>query len=407
MKNVVGNPVSGEAFFGRKDELSTLIRLIKDGNHVLIKSPRRVGKSSIVMEAGERLAAEYWQVIEIDVQDCKDESSFLSAINLAIEESPCVIESSGKERFQTALADLRRSLAGFKGAAAGVSIEIPEFESSWEDAALHLRGQFKKLADPESRVMVAMDELPIFLNKLKDLPNGESRVRQILDWLRALRILCKTNLPWVLCGSIGLDTFVKERELVGTINDFAEMQVGSLNRTDAEAMLSALADDADDVPELPSEVRAAILSRVGWLLPYYLQLMFHHLRSIPKHKRSEPYPSIADVDTAYQSAIKADSLAHWSSRLSDLLSGFEQSLAKKVLDAVCIVDDGVEKTLIFNRIIGTTPSEDFAGAEEKYNKVLAMLQNDGYVYNDNDRIVFRSFILRDHWRSRLNGSDIS
>ena len=45
--------------------------------------------------------------------------------------------------------------------------------------------------------------------------------------------VCKSDLPWVLCGSIGLDTFVQNHGLEGSINDLTEMSIGAFNTEDA------------------------------------------------------------------------------------------------------------------------------------------------------------------------------
>ena len=47
VKNLVGPPVVGEDFVGRKEELAEAVRMISQGNSLLLASPRRVGKSSV------------------------------------------------------------------------------------------------------------------------------------------------------------------------------------------------------------------------------------------------------------------------------------------------------------------------------------------------------------------------
>ena len=45
VKNLVGPPVVGEDFVGRKEELAEAVRMISQGNSLLLASPRRVWAS--------------------------------------------------------------------------------------------------------------------------------------------------------------------------------------------------------------------------------------------------------------------------------------------------------------------------------------------------------------------------
>ena len=47
-KNLVGPPVTGDDFIGRKNEIERAISILEQGNSILLASPRRVGKSSFV-----------------------------------------------------------------------------------------------------------------------------------------------------------------------------------------------------------------------------------------------------------------------------------------------------------------------------------------------------------------------
>ena len=42
---IVGSPVTGEDFFDREQELRELVGLIRQGAHVMVTAPRRIGKT--------------------------------------------------------------------------------------------------------------------------------------------------------------------------------------------------------------------------------------------------------------------------------------------------------------------------------------------------------------------------
>ncbi|MCA9049601.1 MAG: ATP-binding protein [Planctomycetaceae bacterium] len=398
MRNITGNPVSGRDFHGRRSELKSLRRAIENGNHVLILAPRRVGKSSVVLETERLLTESGWKVISIDVQHAEDEAGFLQLIYEAIDESPVELEKTLGENIRSGISSIRSMLRGFKGGAAGVQLEVAENESAWEEAANPLRAQIKRLAKAGDRVLIAMDELPIFLSRLLLRPDGNERVPRILNWLRSVRQACQSNLPWVMCGSIGLDTFVQNHGLEGSINDLTEMSVGAFSIEDATGLLQRLAAAEPEIEKLPNEVTQAILDRVGWLLPYYLQLMFHALISLPDDVRSNNYPSVEDVAKAYMSAARTKNLGHWSSRLNDLLTQDEKRRAHLLLDRVAAAADGSTREDLRGVLVAAAPQTNPEELERHLRKLLKLLSDDGYVSEEGGRVRFRSFLLRDFWK---------
>lgn len=63
----VGKPVSGKDFVGREKELAILMEYIKMGQSVVLVAPRRFGKTSLVLEALNRLSEEGFYTAYIDV----------------------------------------------------------------------------------------------------------------------------------------------------------------------------------------------------------------------------------------------------------------------------------------------------------------------------------------------------
>src|SRR2546425_945870 len=80
IRNILGPPAGGSDFFDRKEELERLRRAVEDGNHVLISSPRRVGKSSLAGQLCAVLREAHWQATLVDVQDALDELQFVERI---------------------------------------------------------------------------------------------------------------------------------------------------------------------------------------------------------------------------------------------------------------------------------------------------------------------------------------
>ena len=50
MRNIIGPPVVGDDLYGRDYELARLWEHLENGEHILMLAPRRVGKTSLMLE---------------------------------------------------------------------------------------------------------------------------------------------------------------------------------------------------------------------------------------------------------------------------------------------------------------------------------------------------------------------
>lgn len=80
VRNLVGPPVLGIDFIGRKKELSAAWNALAATNSLLFSSPRRVGKSSFARKLIEKAKGEGWSTIYLDVQGIKNEASHTESI---------------------------------------------------------------------------------------------------------------------------------------------------------------------------------------------------------------------------------------------------------------------------------------------------------------------------------------
>lgn len=62
-----GIPVEGEQLIGREKELKMLSQLLQDGQSVILVSPRRYGKTSLILEVIKRLKKQSYFTADIDL----------------------------------------------------------------------------------------------------------------------------------------------------------------------------------------------------------------------------------------------------------------------------------------------------------------------------------------------------
>ena len=403
ISNKTGSPVSGDDFFDREWEFKQLVKSVQAQEHVLISAPRRVGKSSLMKKVLEWGKNQKYIAIDADVQDCKDESDFLEILAEAFRRSG--IKQSWLNNIYRQINALRDWLNGIKINVSTVGLEFRKsLPPEWRQTTKEFDDLFIKLADNNKGVLVGMDELPIFLSRIMkmDSESGAMRVDIILHWLRSIRQKYP-QVVWIICGSIGLDTFAEQHNLVGAINDLRLQRLGAFSDQDARKFLKLLGESPKNPLNLSDQIIDYMIEKVGWPLPYFLQLVFQIVDEMPPDRRSIKYPSIEDVDNACESLYGSGYskyFSHWVTRLRDQLSVSDVDIAEWILNAVSRHEEGLSRKKILQELIARQPNMDVSKLEKQLVFLLDMLERDGYFLRTNSIYAFRSFLLREFWRRR-------
>ena len=403
ISNKTGSPVSGDDFFDREWEFKQLVKSVRAQEHVLISAPRRVGKSSLMKKVLEWGRNQEYIAVDADVQDCKDESDFLEILAEAFRKSG--IKPGWLNNIYRQINALRDWLNGMKINVSTVGLEFGKsLPPEWRQTTKVFDELFQKLVDNNQKVLVGMDELPIFLSRIIkiDLESGAIRVDIILHWLRSIRHKYP-QIVWIICGSIGLDTFTEQHNLVGAINDLRLQRLGAFSDQDARKFLKLLGESPKNPLKLSDEIIDYIIEKVGWPLPYFLQLVFQVVDEMPPDKRSVEYPSVEDIDNVCESLYGSSYskyFAHWVTRLRDQLPVPDVDIAELILNAVSRHKEGLSRNRLLHVIINRQPNVDVSKLEKQLAFFLDMLERDGYFLRTNSIYAFRSFLLREFWKRR-------
>ena len=218
---------------------------------------------------------------------------------------------------------------------------------------------------------------------------------QLLHWLRYLRQTYR-RVQWIFLGSVGLDSFVEERQLSKTINDLTRIGLDAFTTTEAEAFLEKLGRD-NGLP-LDEPTRKAILDKIGWPLPYHLQLIFHALRDLDQEQVTSQ-----DVYRTWENLLLPQNLSHfdtWRQRLDEQFNLADATAAKTILKHLCLHPKGRTRGQILDALMANLPSTDPRAVEEQLARLLLVLQRDGYLLGSEDKYAFRSPLLREYWYRR-------
>lgn len=396
MKNLIGIPAEGDNFFDRDDIAKRLWRRL-DTDNVLLLAPRRVGKTSLLRKMQQTAETHGFFAGYLSVSDLVTEKEFVEALFGAVLDHP---QGSG---LMTKLIDgpLKGMLRKVqKVSVAGFGLEIaPESVDAWK----HIGESFARtLAQLDGRWLIMVDEMPLFVLSLLRGDNGRLRARTFLNWFRELRldIRFSSEIRWILCGSVGLDSVARRERMGDAINDLAMVSLGPFSEDVADRFLIKLSESYQ-IP-LDDQVRQHIRKRVGWLIPFHIQLLFAELRE-SCNEDTPPTPEL--VDNVYESLLKTTNRAYfdwWVQRLHDELGQTEARSAMVLLNTVAQADSATshdQLQLVLDSVTGANAA--LSTGESRLNYLLDVLVSDGYLTDENHQYRFRSPLIRDYWRRRV------
>lgn len=385
MKISVGNPVEGDDFFDREQEQVRAWRKL-EGSHLLMLAPRRIGKTSLILRLCATAAKHGRYAVHCSFAKCESESDCIRELFTAL-----ATQQSIAQRTKALFASIKSVKLG----ELGIEWHAATAEK-WREAGEELG---KALSDGNDDWLVCIDELPVFIiNLLQQGDEGRRKARAFLYWLRDLRQTHYRRVKWLLAGSIGLDTLAARLGLSDTINDLEPFPLDAFSADSARRFLGELARSYRI--ELDPALCDAIVRRVGWPVPYYLQLMFEHLREeCLDHGK---VPDEAMVEQVFEKLLGMGYRNHfdyWRQRLDEELGQPEAGYAGLLLTTICRSASGESRDTLA-QILGQRIG-DPGERDKMLNYLLEVLVSDGYLVERQGRYAYRLEWLRIYWQRRF------
>ena len=179
--------VDGDRFFDREVELASLSERVSDGVHTLLTAQRRMGKTSLVRELLRRLAdGDDHETLFVDFEDAETAEDAVAELAIQAES----LQSTSR-RIRAVFANILRGL-GQNVEELAVSELRVQFRAGIDAGTWRHRGDevFAALAESPKPVVLAIDELPIFVNRLlkgedfRITPERRNNADLFMSWLR-------------------------------------------------------------------------------------------------------------------------------------------------------------------------------------------------------------------------------
>jgi hypothetical protein len=249
--------------------------------------------------------------------------------------------------------------------------------------------KIKQLIESVGDILIVIDELTIFLNHLLKQERGNEKVEFFLEWLRGFRQVSNTKVRWIFCSSVGIENFASMHQLSKHLNDFKPFPIGAFSKEETKDFIIRL--DVDERVQFTEEYIQYILDKLGWCLPYFIQLLvekINFLICVEDHCLSKD-----TIDEAYNRLVTEDHFNTWDERLKEYYE-FEEN-ARKILKLCAYPPAGKDREDLLNNL--SVKKRNIEKTEAVLTKSLKMLKNDGYLIEYEGKYIFRSPLLRDFW----------
>ena len=212
LKKAGANWVEGDRFYNREVELEALTERVQHGTHTLLTAQRRMGKTSLVRELLRRLENEgKFATIFVDLEAAttpEDAVAEIGARSMSVQGAWHRIRSG----FANALSGVVDRVDTLSVAELHVKLRAGIDAGNWQQKGDEV---FAALAENDLPVVLAVDELPILVNRLlkgqdyRTTPERKQAVDELMTWLRKNGQTHRGRISMILSGSVGLEPILR------------------------------------------------------------------------------------------------------------------------------------------------------------------------------------------------------
>jgi hypothetical protein len=377
---ITGDAATHDRYLRRLEINDYFWREVEKGNHILFVAPRRVGKTSIMVDLANNPPAGYACIYQ-NIEGVKSRNEFFQRLFHLILQ--CIQRSPLKE----AKSFLDRCLK--KYSITEITKSGLKFSKGQIDYETELRILIPELKEAKVHTVIFLDEFAEVISKL----NKQGKEADAIDILHTLREMRSDtdfrHFTLVFAGSIGLQFVIKAIDRPKLINDLHPVHTPALKPEQAKTLVKQLTSGA--TLQISDEAMDYLNARIHHLLPYYIQLMLEELDLIGREKE-QPIVTNNMIDEAFTKVLqKNKNFEDWIERLKEYQPAFFPFINDLLKHAAHKNSITIQE--IYNKAIA-----DKYKREEDYMDFVDQLSNEGYWTETRPQVYeFISPFLKQFW----------
>lgn len=379
-KIIIGTSATGTYYYPRPEIIAEIWEELGKGNNALIAAPRRVGKTSVMIEMVESCPPGY-KCLFRNIQGIESEKAFYKLFY---------------ELIVSCLNGFQKTTIWFKEIWKEHKIDEISIDGKvkLKDGAINyleeINNLLPKLNNKDIKIVLFIDELPEVLHKMNEAKKTAEAVGILKNIRRWRQDIAFKNMQLVLAGSVGIHYVVKAIEGRTTdINDFNPIKFEALSVTQAQHYL-VWATSNNATVQYDENCSNHLLSKIQYYVPYFINLMLSEVNAAAK-KNENPSITTADIDKAFDAVVKnSDHFKDWKTRLFDYMPKGDANFLNDVLIHIA-----------HKNSIGKQKIYDIATAHSKVIERMDLideLEKDGYITEQKEKYVFLSPFLKAFWK---------
>jgi len=374
---IIGPPAEGAKYLERSKLQAELLEAIRNGEHVILTAPRRVGKSSVMIALASQEHPDLVLIYENIESDGSSREFYQRLWGLLVKQLSSQIKASKQ---------LQQWIKG--RTVSGASMDGVELQKVELDHKAELLSLVKALGKEPYKVVLMLDEFPEVLMAIRK-KEGEEAALAILHTLREIRHSADfRNFSTIIAGSIGLHHVVSMLGRLTTINDMRTADVPVLTKEEGADLLELMLNGA--TIQLDKVARTHLLETVGYLLPYHMQLVVVAIDARSEVKGQEIVtPELID-EAANMVVSWSDKFEDWELRLNDYLPKADHEYCLAVLTR-CAHGEMYTIQQAFDLSKVVVPERSYMAL------IQDVLCRDGYLYQEGNRLLFLAPFVRRWW----------
>lgn len=377
---ITGDAATGGKYFKREQISETFWVEVAKGNHILFVAPRRVGKTSIMMDLSENPPPGYVCIYQ-NIEGVKTRNEFYKRL------FELILQCMDRSKIKTAKDFLSACLKKYK--ITELSKSGIKLETATLDYESELRNLIPDLKKAKVHTVIFLDEFAEVISKLNKAGQGQDAI----DMLHTLRELRSdkdfSHFTLVFAGSVGLQFVIKSIDRPKLINDLHPVETLALDKPQAAALIKQLTREA--TIQLPPDIVDYLIDKIHHLLPYYIQLMLEEIDLLAR-EMAQPQISTKMIDQSFENVLqKNKNFEDWLERLKD----YQREHFSFINE---LLKHASHKGLITIQEIYNKANDEKYKRTEGYMDFVEQLVNEGYLVESPKQVYrFISPFLKQFW----------